>query len=184
MHNINDAYFEWMYQIVGDESINPNLSYKKLLKYLHNVEFTYLMEMDSNRAHDGINLRYRFEYECGYSNEDIRKTIDKYPCSILEMMVALALRIEEQIMDDPDYGDRTGQWFWTMIVSLGLGSMSDDRYDENYIYPIIDRFLSRNYSPEGVGGLFILRNCDCDIRDIEIWVQAMWYLDENFDFSL
>ena len=41
------------------------------------------------------------------------------------MMIALAIRCEEHIMDDPDAGDRTGQWFWSMLVSLGLGSMDE-----------------------------------------------------------
>ena len=93
-------------------------------------------------------------------------------------MVALAFNGEEQIMNDSDYGDRTGQWFWNMIVSLGLGSMSDDNFDERYVYNTITRFLDRDYAPNGQGGLFTIENPAYDMRYVEIWSQFMWYLDE------
>jgi hypothetical protein len=97
------------------------------------------------------------------------------------MMVALALACEEDIMDNTSYGNRTGQWFWGMIVNLGLGSMTDGRYDERRVDEIIDRFLDRDYEPNGEGGLFTIRHCDRDLRDVEIWHQLCWYLDSIID---
>ena len=99
------------------------------------------------------------------------------PCSVLEMMVALAIRCEETIMDNPAYGDRTAQWFWGMIRTLGLYSMTDDRFDQEYVDMVIDRFLNRDYEPNGEGGLFKINNCKYDLRKIEIWYQLCWYLD-------
>lgn len=131
--------------------------------------------MDQNRAEDGVALRYRFA--CEYPDpSDVERYLDG-PCSVLEMMVALAVRCEENIMDDPNIGNRTRQWFWGMIVSLGLGSMTDDRYDEFYIYETLERFLDREYEPDGHGGLFTIRRCTEDLRDVEIWHQLCWYLD-------
>ena len=98
------------------------------------------------------------------------------PCSVFEMMVALAQRCEA-VMDDPKIGDRTGQWFWGMIASLGLNGMSDNHYDEKYVKDVINRFLDREYEPNGKGGLFTIRNCEHDLRDVEIWYQLCWYLD-------
>lgn len=80
-------------------------------------------------------------------------------------------------MDDPDVGDRTGQWFWGMIKNLGLGSMTDARFDEEYVESVIERFLNREYEPDGRGGLFRIRNCTEDLRNVEIWYQMCWYLD-------
>ena len=80
-------------------------------------------------------------------------------------------------MDDPRVGDRTGQWFWGMITNLGLGSITDDRFDEQYVDSVIIRFMERNYEPNGKGGLFTIRNCDCDLRRVDIWKQLCWYLD-------
>lgn len=80
-------------------------------------------------------------------------------------------------MDDPDIGNRTGQWFWGMIVNLGLGSMTDDLYDEKLVETAINRLLDRRYAPDGTGGLFTVKNCDRDLRKVEIWYQLCWYLN-------
>ena len=92
-------------------------------------------------------------------------------------MVALAIRCEKDIMDDPYKGDRTRQWFWRMIVSLGLNGMNDDYYDESTVDDILYRFLWRRYKKTGEGGLFTIKNCEQDLRDTEIWIQMLWYLD-------
>ena len=80
-----------------------------------------MIPMDGNRAEDGIDLRYRFGHEQHYSDAMVASFLDDRPCSVLEMMIALSIRCEEHIMDDPDVGNRTGQWFWSMIASLGSG---------------------------------------------------------------
>lgn len=98
--------------------------------------------------------------------------LDNRPCSVLEMIIALAIRLEEHIMDDPDIGNRTGQWFWDMIVSLGLGSMDDSKFDKAHAIDVIRRFLDRDYGRDGKGGLFTIEHCRYDMRDIEIWYQA------------
>ena len=81
-------------------------------------------------------------------------------------------------MDDPKYGNRTGQWFWNMIVNLGLSNMNDDNFDETYFNRVMQIFLNREYSPNGRGGLFTVKNSPADMRTVEIWYQFMWYLNE------
>lgn len=181
MKYIVDEYFEWMYDLVCND-IYGNKSFHKLLDFLYATEFVPTLDRDQNRAHDGIALRYRFGFEKGYSRDVIDYELSGIlgPCTILEMMVALSNRIEEGIMDDPDYGDRTGQWFWNMIVSLGLVNMSDDNFDEYRARDIVIIFINREYSPNGKGGLFTLEYPRRDLRTVEIWYQAMWYLDEKF----
>lgn len=179
LDTLNDKYFNWMYDIVCDCRCSKRPSYRKLLKSLHDKEFVYTIELDSNRAEDGKDLRYRFAYDYDYYNaEQIGRYLDVKPCSVLEMMVALVIRCEEHIMDNPDIGDRTGYWFWNMISNLGLDSMDDNRFDEYYVDRIIDRFLYRKYKPNGEGGLFTVQHCRHDLRDVEIWYQLMWYLDD------
>lgn len=159
-NELNDAYFNWMCQLVFDGRYSKKLSYRRLLKVLHKIEFTYSIPMDGNRAEDGIDLRYRFGYENGCSSSMISAYLDNKTCSVLEMMIALAIRCEEHIMDDPDVGNRTGQWFWNMIVNLGLGSMNDSKFDRAYIEEIVQRFLERKYSRNGSGGLFTVTIVD------------------------
>lgn len=141
------------------------------------MDFTYQLAMDGNRFEDGIELRYRFGYENGYDSAMIVNYLDDSPCSVLEMLIALSIRLEEHIMDDPEIGNRTGQWFWNMITNLGLGSMDDRKFNENHVKNIVTRFLDRQYKPDGRGGLFRLENCHYDLRKVEIWYQACWYLD-------
>ena len=172
---LND-YFEWLYNLACKDRYSKHVSYRTLLKRLHEREFIFSVKGDKNRAEDGVDLRYRFAYQ--YSSPAAAETYLDMPCSVLEMILALAIRCEETIMDDPSFGDRTGQWFWGMITNLGLGAMYDDpMYDYEFVDYVIDRFLDRDYEPNGEGGLFTVRNCDCDLRDVEIWYQMCWYLD-------
>ena len=172
--SLMNEYFEWLYGLVCDGRFSKQTSYRKLLIQLHNTEFVYSIQKDQNRCEDGIALRRRFALFCGY--EDEYECLDD-PCSVLEMMIALAIRCEENIMDDTSVGDRTGQWFWGMIVNLGLGSMTDNRYDRRFVDDVVDRFLNREYEPDGRGGLFRIKHCNRDLRTVEIWYQLCWYLD-------
>lgn len=174
---IRNEYFDWLMDIVCRNRFPDMMSYKKLLMRLHDTEFRFSIPKDQNRAEDGENLRYRFALYFDYEDPFMICDILDGPCSVLEMMVALALRCEETITDDPTKGDRTAQWFWGMIVNLGLGSMSDDRYNKGVVDAAIARLLDREYEPNGKGGLFTVRDCLHDLRTVEIWIQLCWYLD-------
>lgn len=173
-NDIANRYFNWLCDIACGNRFSPHVSYVRLLRSLHNIDFKYIIAKDQNRYFDGLDLRSRFLYTT--SQTDVHHTLSG-GCSVLEMITALAIRCEETIMDDPGIGDRTGQWFWGMIVNLGLGGMTDDRFDEGLVCEIIDRFLNRDYAPDGTGGLFTITNCNKDLRTVEIWNQMCWYLD-------
>lgn len=176
---MNPAYFEWMYRLVFKESRQWRRSWYKLLGLLHSTEFIFTIDLDTNRAHDGVDLRRRFEYEEGLPVYQIGSDLyPEPPCSVLEMMIALAIRVEESLMGDDDYGDRTSKWFWKMLKSLGLADQYDSAFNEYRASSIIFRFLRREYQPDGQGGLYTIPNCKYDLRTIEIWYQAMWYLDD------
>lgn len=170
-------YFNWMVDMVCANRYAGTNSFRRLLAYLHTVDFKYRMINDSDRAQDGVSLRHRFALHHDDIPYDMVMEALDGPCSVLEMILALAIRCEESIMNDPQYGDRTGQWFWKMIATMGLGGMPDRLFDEEYAEEIVDRFLERKYEPNGRGGLFYVRNADCDLRRKSIWVQMCLYLD-------
>lgn len=176
--DVRNEYFEWLYSLTSGKRKSNIVSFRKLLTRLHDTDFRYSILRDQNRAEDGVDLRYRFarHHPSNIPTNDIVAFLDG-PCSVLEMMVALAIRCEENIMDDPSMGDRTAQWFEIMLVNLGLGSMTDNRYDRQFVDSAINRFLDREYEPDGRGGLFRVRNCDIDMRTVEIWIQLCRFLD-------
>lgn len=173
---ITNEYFEWLCNLVCGKRYSKQVSYDRLLSRLHETEFRYSIYNDRNRAHNGTALRYRFALAQNYNDEYVSDVL-RGPCSVLEMMVAVAIYCEEHIMDEYRYGDRTGQWFWGMIVNLGLGAMIDRRFDIQYVDDVLDRFLNREYEPDGRGGLFRIERPPRDLRDVEIFTQMCWYLD-------
>lgn len=171
--SVNNGYFEWLCDLINVKRFSKQVTYRKLLMHLHNIEFTWFVPHDDNRADDGIQLRRNYALD----QNDI--TLSDYihgPCSVLEMMVALANRCEVTIMDDTQMGNRTGQWFWGMIHNLGLTPMKDSNFDREFVDDVIGRFLNREYDADGRGGLFTVRNCPHDLRTVEIWCQLSWYL--------
>ena len=136
------------------EQIDTN-DYVNILWKLRQTAFRWSEEipMDANRAADGIELRGRFAEETGHDYRAIREYITS-ECSVLEMMVGLADRMENGILGDFRLGNRTGLWFWTMVDNLGLLDFDRSRYDEWAVEDIIDRFLDRQYEPDGTGSLF------------------------------
>ena len=175
---IND-YYNWICGIVC-ETKAKQCNFSKLLSYLHSVQFDYIIGRDGNRAEDGMDLRYRFGYENKINQVAIADILDDRPCSVLEMMVALAVRMEDHIMYDPDKGNQQSHWFWVMFDNLGLQPMTNSRFEEHRadIYDIVDRLNYREYEPDGTGGLFVTTDPTKNMLEEEIWYQMMEYLKE------
>lgn len=141
-HEIVACYKSWLCALVCNNSEQyKTYQYRKLFNKLFTTAFRYEIYTDGNRYSDGIDLRYRFGEENDIEGSAIAEVLDSRDCSVLEMMIALADRFESQIMYDEDIGDRTGDWFWAMISSLKLESMTDHVYDKTYVDIVIDIFL-------------------------------------------
>lgn len=172
------AYFEWICAVVAPNNNAEYLynKYSNLLKLLYSIEFTADNAMDDNRRMDGIDLRIRF---CNEQNlEDYHYMFEKYPCSLLEMMVALALRCEETIMIDTSLGNRTHVWFEEMLHSLDILKQTNEYYNENYVKVCITKLYQRQYDYYGRGGLFTAMKTTRDMRSLDIWSQMQQYLIE------
>lgn len=180
-NDLSSEYFDWLLHFVCDSRYLKYTSYQKLMHHLHEVTYEYTISLDGDRAEDGVDLRYRFAYEKGYGGPMIATYLDNHPCSMLEMMIALAIRCEEHIMEDPDEGDRTGLWFWNMIVSLGLGGMTDSQYNPEQVDRVLERFFQRKYKRNGEGSLFTVEHTYRDMRDLTIWYQMCSYLNESYN---
>lgn len=133
--------------------------------------------MDQNRLLDGLTLRNRFA-EANYIDEDVVRMYIDEQCSVLEMMVALALRCENDIMCNAEKGDRTYLWFQTMLESLNVLEQTDDKFDQYTVEHRISIFLNKQYDANGRGGLFTVTSTNIDMRTKDIWYQMQAYLCE------
>lgn len=178
---LDDLYFEWLYAEVAPlEDLNPVRTYWNLLRELYSREFLYFVPNDDNRAMDGLELRQEFLFEEDLDNDPYW---DELPCSVLEMLVALARRAEFE------GGSRTEHWFWLFIHNLGLDIFTDEFCDQgdsgwhvmvDIAQTAVETLNSRSYSYTGHdGGLFPLVSPEEDQRDVEIWYQLAAYLREE-----
>lgn len=170
--------FDWLCGIV--RSMRRGKSYLILMKVLYKTQFYILIGDDMNRCSDGVQLRFEYSEEVGGR---CRLDISE-PCSVLEMLVALARRMDYEISDE-EY-ERTSLYFWEMIDNLGLLNCDDTSYGSvrgtgTYVKETLKRFMDRDYRYSGEGGLFPLRNPKRDQRDVSIWYQMGAYLYENYE---
>lgn len=176
-------YFYWLSELVCVDGRYTDESYWELAKILFDIPFTWKHPMDENRAIDGEDLRDIY-YDSGGD-----ELYEGQPCNVLEMLIALSRRIDD-ILDELDGEDRIAMYFWEMIDNLGLSNFSDRVFEdhprsyETYIHRIesrVRKWLDRDISFDGHGGLFPLQNAKRDQREIEIWYQACAYLDEHYN---
>lgn len=179
---LSAAYFFWLRDIVLPDIHVGESQYDKLLHLLHGYIFEWDVPNDDNRAMDGIQLRETFTDEYSYIPEWADAL--EGPCTMLELIIGLAIRWEDTLTDPQIEEDRTADWFWEMIRNTGLDSCTNDVYtgtdDDLYIESIVDRINDRTYAKSGKGGLFPLRAWKKDQRKVELWYQLSGYLNENF----
>lgn len=180
--DLKELYFDWICTTAFPDNIVKN-RYSKVLYLLHNTLFEYTLGLDENRKRDGIDLRYHFSCDSNIPNSIVDSCFNNEVCSVLEMMVALAKRFDNNVMYDISYGDRSALWFWIMFSNLGLNQFDDSVWNDqtpNIISDILYRFFNRTYNPDGSnGGMFIVKNLSLDMRTIQIWDQMSIYINEN-----
>lgn len=172
-----DKYFHYLIRLVDFNGLDP---YLPVLEHLHDTIFSEesakLIPNDDNRITDGLMLRKRY---CERYRINENERIFEEPCSLLEMMIGLADKINNQ------FGIKSRRdWFWEMMANIRLDTFDDRDYIDTRHNPdvddIIDIFLQRDYDYHGKGGLFPLQYPERDQRSIEIWRQANAYLDEKY----
>lgn len=172
---------EKQWQLYGKWLIRVNKIYKtgytNLLDVLHEVDFQWVLPKDRNRAEDGLykRLLYEDEYKVDFQGR---------PCSVLEMLVSLANRVDSEYIGSPS-DPRPDLFFWEMLENLSLDHYTNRYFDrsshaEAEILDILKVWMGRDFRKNGVGSPFPLTNDRRDQRKREIWDQMNAYLYENF----
>lgn len=177
MNKVEQLYFKYLINSVCSKE--EKSTYSMLLMRLFETEFVSYDEFDDNLVENSLGMRdefYKFS-ETGRKMALIYGEID-FNCTVLELMVYLSIKIEDTIMSNNDFGDRTGLWFWSMIDSLGLKNFDNFGYDEEKIDHILTNFIEKKYQKSGKGGLFTVKNPSKNERIENIWSQAMNFLVE------
>lgn len=179
--NYSDDYLYWLTQEIALDG--RERQYRILLSKLFETAFIWdeSIRGDGNRAKDGYMLRQKFENNVSIDDPTWDRYLPVQFCSVLEMLIALAQRCEDSILFDPDYGDRSPEWFWMMLDNSGLGSdeFKDRNFNSDRFYWILDSILHRRYSYNGIGSFFPMKNSDEDMREVEIWYQLNNYIWER-----
>lgn len=170
-------YLDWIVEKIEYDKVDWN-DYNLLIRELHRTTFVWSDEtpelaMDENRAKDGEYLRVMFEMETGYRIADLYDDIGK-ECSMLEMMVALSIRIDNEIMG-VGY-EEYGQWFYAMLKNLRLLKYTDYNFEEVKVRQILRHFLEKS----GDSFIFKTVTSDRNFLSLEIWDQMSCWLNEKY----
>jgi len=169
----NKPYVRWLANKVGvDMSSDVDTSYVLLMNALNDKEFYSIVGMDENRVEDALSLREEY---CGEAPEQL--------CSLLEVMVSLAIRCERDILGGVADASTI---FMDMLDNLGLLGFTDIAFDSDEVDYILDRLLDREYDSDGTGGLFYAGKSGekvgtVDMRTEEIWWQMNIYAMRKYD---
>ena len=177
---------EYEYMLWLIESIDPRHIigdyYQPVLEelYVRDFEWGSKFPDDENRAKDGLELRNGFASDFNIRRSEIG--IDWKPCSCLEMMIAIAKRIEYEIVAVPGSED-VPRWFWMFMHNMGLDPSDAGCEDLVYVDSRITRWLQRNYGKNGKGGIFVVKDDYFDMRKMTIWKQMNAVLNESDDME-
>lgn len=172
--NENDAYFIWLCGRVKGEY------YSSLLDLLYSIPFEVkLNDLDFNRLNNGMKLREEFQKEVKIAATPSKK------CTFFEMLLGLAIEMDDKILYEGRFGDRYLDWFWHMIDNMGFSLATDGNWNYSWAKEVkktCNNIMNGRYEPNGEGGLFpVYNHPEADLRKVDIWRQAFWWIDENLD---
>ena len=155
---IGKDYIEWLMSMTG---LN---GYSLLLSHLAKTEFYWWMVLDENRACAGLSLRERYSFEAGIYQSDVADG----PCSVLEMLLALAEDLEQQ-----SGAKTTQEFFYELLDNLGLTQYHDAKYYDKAVSLILKKWMDRDYKNYNI----FKPVPNVDMRKLDIWGQMLQYIN-------
>lgn len=176
------GWVKWLLlQVDYEKRYAYGLHIHQVMDALSNISFEPMIQEDVGEVQNVLTMRGYWLEDQGLLDDSAKVYGYFGDVTILEILACLAMRMEE-IMLDASYGDRTGQWFFTMLHNLGL---LDERFrDENlkgkkntYILHIVYEQVRGFLTRDTVGTYpFNLPNRE-EERHMSLWMQANAYLN-------
>ncbi|MBO7452230.1 MAG: hypothetical protein J6U54_18030 [Clostridiales bacterium] len=158
-------YHVWLRTLVGNCR-----HYTRLIQQLDDTPYTWIFNLDSNRAEGGKSLREKYAYHASVEADDVRTS----PCTVLEMLISVADHMTDQL------GEDIATWFWVIIDNLGLNSYTDDDYYPQGVDVKLNNWMRHEYGADGVGSIFPLQHYRGDCRNLDVWSQMNAWINENY----
>ena len=187
--DVSNDYFIFLFNITELED-----KYMKLCEILHGINVTFDEDdvpMDENRIWDGKAMRSIF-CEAMFPSSAVKRRLlvkeldncfDRDYCSVLEVFIGLAWRIERDVIGDPDEGDRTSFWVRCILHNLELLDYTDKALktmdDKKEVVDIVLKCINRDYDRFGNGSAFPVRYPRRNMKYMEMWNQMVQWLDEE-----
>lgn len=170
-----EEYFDWLWERSG---LGPK--YSELLMLLYEMTYVPVLVDDENRRADGNEL---FRIYCEEKGYDIHPS--EYgvmdDCSVLEMLLAFAARINTELVGDPSES-RVGLWFSRMLENLGIYKYDDDHWDREKAAKKVWCWMHKKGNPEPVVlfPITLFSGAVHDSRKISEWERVNLALSAEF----
>ena len=173
--NAENAYVTWLVQRMN---VIEEKNYGMLLRELYRKEFYAIVKYDEDRGADGVALR-----EVWADEVDYRGPLSFGPPRVLETIIGISLRIEDQIFGGP-WADKWDHKmiFWDLINNLGLldydGVLSNGDYE--IVGTVLDQFLSKPSHRDTFANIFTFSVTPGNLRKMNLWGQMHAYIAEKW----
>ncbi len=99
---MNELWEDYFNFLIWRGRLEKMTKYHNLFESLHNIKFIYIIDRDDNRKEDGKNLRNYYKIPNRfYRNEDLINDFYDREASVFEVLLALSIRVDNEIIGDP-----------------------------------------------------------------------------------
>lgn len=180
-------YFEWLVSKVTSPAVPDDAQARNVLQVLRDIRIQGLpMADDAPRLEDGKQLRIDFIDETGMTVQSYDDVLDPEFgfCTVLELLVALSMRMDDIMRDPLDPCSSVPSWFWGMVSTMvgqpfypcSYWTFSVNTSAAVVVAESSMKFLGRQYDPTGHNGNIFTDMSGVDLRAIDIWAQACRFM--------
>ena len=96
---LETRYKDYLIELVEGGKYPIRRDFMDVIDEMWETEFVYTLDMDENRAKDGLYLRYLFDYQHKIKKENgVEVALRGQPCTYLEMAISLSKRLYETFL--------------------------------------------------------------------------------------